>query len=541
MKKSIKFILALCALMPLAFISCQPEDIDDSEEIVSVCEHDNLIYVEPVCPTYSTNGCIEHYVCPKCQATFLDPDGYYPVNNTILWAWGYTPWQDQYYEYFNQDEYLDFADQMAQMQNLFSGYANFDFGSFMLSRLLTKFFNDIESMIGSFLDDEGNVPTFEQEVLESLSRIESQLDQMLRQMHEQTYREAMDARNQDVLAAYNETNAKFLTILNVAGKTPLNQLTPEQYNSIVHMLDQWYDHGFLGGTGLGSTKSLLGRYIARYSANGKSYPEIYDEFAYFTYPWEHQGYAFRIACRLVDQMVIAEVYEMSCLYLYFHRDEMPEAQRELDELYVIMTQYGATLDEHKVVKHDDLRICQVPGPAQNKKFVKQLRTLDLYNYVDQHRDERWESYTHQPEEFKQTVDNMLLKTADVSNTDDYVSLDVYKAIYQFYNRDGQKKTMKECLAAADFDNVVDKAFYVPCSNREYWFNGSQGNRYKSFEKDAHKNKYYFGMQCLKDDCNGTQRKDFATNIRIENKHCRITDMGQNTGNVFQIMRVAKDE
>ena len=539
MKKSFRLILVLCALASFAFTACDPEDIDDSEVIVPECEHDTLLYVAPVMPTYSTNGCIEHFVCPDCQATFLDPDGYYPVTNTILWAWGYTRWQDQYYDYFTQDDYLDFAEDMDLLQGHLTDYANFDLGSFLLTRLLTRIFNDIENQTGIFLDEDGNIPTFEQEALESLSRIESQLDQMLRQMHEQTYREAMDARNQDVLAAYNESNAKFLTILGLVRNTPLSELSPEQHNSVVHMLDQWYDHGFLGGTGLGSTKSLLGRYIARYSADGKSYPEIYDEFAYFTYPWEHQGYDFRIACRLVDQMAIAEVYELSCLYLYFHRDEMPEAQYELDELYRLMTLYGQTLDDHKVVQRYDQRICQVPGPAQNKKFDIQLRTLDLYNYVDQHRDECWEGYSRQPQDFKQTVDKMLRETADVSNSEEYVSLDVYKAIYQYYNRDGQQKTMKECLAAAGFDNVVDNAVYVPRSDREYWYNGGQGNRYKNFEKDAHKNKYYFGMQCLKGDLNGTECKNFATNMRIESNHCHITDIGQNTGTVFQVLHAVR--
>ncbi len=151
------------------------------------------------------------------------------------------------------------------------------------------------------------------------------------------------------------------------------------------IINDWAAQTIGGNSICIEVKSLLGTYGGGFSADGKSFPEIYDYYAYRTYAWEHEGYEFREALRATDSAILSEAYAMAHLYytlLAGNNERNLVAITEREELWELAGKYNDIQAEEAVVRHDDYLICQIEGCEY--VFAKNPIYFDYYSQFKNH-------------------------------------------------------------------------------------------------------------------------------------------------------------
>lgn len=168
-----------------------------------------------------------------------------------------------------------------------------------------------------------------------------------------TYENYLNIRSIDYVSALNNYSFPYIV--------RLRNCNPDDTDQIRKILQDWHDKG-VGGTTADTYMLNFIDFLTKTTSQGNHMYDIYDIYAFNTTPWESMGYDFREELRNADLAVIGTNTVLSILYTKYTNDYDDKSRAEiLNNLTAKVEVFNKYFNEHKVERHDDLAICQIPG------------------------------------------------------------------------------------------------------------------------------------------------------------------------------------
>lgn len=205
---------------------------------------------------------------------------------------------------------------------------------------------------------------YTKEILTKVDAIEKNLEKLTQITQLIAYQNVIGERREILIGLSTITNAYFEqycdAIINQQDETALNAIVEEWATKICNGTNIYY-----------VVETLLKLYLNNNVMLDKSYPDIYDEIAYASYPWQSRSYAFRELLREEDEYVVMSSLVLTQAYFTIHKDEY-----HLEELARLSKEYK-TFMENNPAELSPNPVCQIPGAE-----ITFERTWTVVNWVN---------------------------------------------------------------------------------------------------------------------------------------------------------------
>lgn len=304
----------------------------------------------------------------------------------------------------------------------------YDIGKWALTTLINTTGSKSAAMLFDYLftsKESGEM----KEVMDKLNEIEDQLKNLITLYHNTTYETYINQRSTLISDLYTGQN-ECITRLSTEFKKSAEE---RDNNKIKEVIDKWANSNISGNQAVHQFKNVINVIINSRIEQATLY-DVYDTYVYNTTAWESQGYDFRETLRNVDISIITMNALMSALH-YTLRDDLTETEQNslIKDIKDVYERYVNYYNNHKVVRHNDLAICQIQG--LHFKMPIKLEYKDYKNNM----------YWFTPgTEWTDNSAKKIVYGPDVDNTFSHsLTIDEYNKLVSFYN--GKYSSMVDVL------------------------------------------------------------------------------------------------
>lgn len=362
-------------------------------------------------------------------------------------------------------------------------------------------------------------------VLSNLNDVEKSINKILTAYSDKACSSVLAKRDAEITNINNENIKSMIGIIKAVKKNPNDMETVKEE------LSYWATKEADGKLILDAVAEMADVF-ANSNAGGKTLPDIYDAAAYKAYPWEHEAYEFREACRNVDMLSLATAFCLAQFYYEINPDELDyeESRYALGAIIDSMDIVEATMNKKAIKYHDDFLICQIDGCEY--AFYKKFKYIDFYTKgkevllgqalhpsnddkpeivrmtTDMLDDIFYNAYIYEDPQLTKPLSISYSQTKDFGYEVKYLPQSSYKALYKYYNGEtGTEHSIYNIFKDLGFECVFDENTGIVCNYKERfeyepewlkeWFY-CNAFAFKIFTKKSDSD-YYNVTCCLKDD------------------------------------------
>lgn len=297
-----------------------------TNDALAPCDPHNLIHMPAKAATYEEDGCIEHWVCPKCHKAYSDPDARNkldggPVIFAGRWISGNQDFRDISRLMENPDNPSNGPFWMDVL-NTVTGIAGF--GSGLITGILSLVLGpSSKDMSAEF-----------QRVNEKLDAINTKLDGIKNDLARimeavKTVPDIVEYNNRlGKLSHLRAESAGVSKLINTILKDTSKD-AQQQEKEISALVSDWSQSKYYGADLDQLTRDLMRTFVER-KYNGLNYPETLQNIMATICWWEHDGYNVRYMILANDMSAVSCAYLLSILYIKSVKEYASEDKREMD-------------------------------------------------------------------------------------------------------------------------------------------------------------------------------------------------------------------
>lgn len=219
------------------------------------------------------------------------------------------------------------------------------------------------------------------EILTKLNEIEANLQKLTEITKLATYQGVINERRK-VLVGLNTISASYyLEYCQKALEKPKGTSDTEYEELLTSLVMDWSTKICDGTNVYFVVENLLKLYLNDNVVLGKNYPEIYDEIAYASYPWESKSYGFKKTLRDEDMYVIlSNVVLTTAYYIIKLKESDVTAKYHLEQLRNLVAKY-IPFAKNNDAELNSNPVCQIPGAELTfRKDWQKIRWTDRLMY-----------------------------------------------------------------------------------------------------------------------------------------------------------------